>query len=303
MKQALVISLFVIGVITITTSQNANAEVIANNAYLVEGSGFAVTEKSIKDSQIDLLMSTAQKSGSSTPFMIDDGFITLDEMDYVVTDLTGTVLRDGRFLRISGTAENVLGNEISISVFGRLIQNTDEGSIYSFTGRLIAGSESNKIIYTSKISGLTSTSPTNETQTQSSMEEENTFTIRIAEGSANPDDFSYLEQTQIQQKNFFTPNRISATPGATLTFINDDIVSHSITSAKRDTNSRGAGTPEPDGRIASGEILPGQSWSVTIEDMGFTFLYDQDYPWMKMDVVVFPKTEQLVLGSTENPQN
>jgi len=298
----LVLGLFLIGILF----DESNAQLVSNQAFLIEGSGFAVTEKSIKTSQIDLLMSTGVQIGSSTRIVIEDGFVTLDEIDLTVTDITGSILREGRFIRLVGTAENSIGNEATISLFGRLVQNTVEGSIYSFSGRITQGSESNKIIYTTKISTLGGTVPSSPIiSTSSEQAKDGEIIIHIAEGAAEPFKFDYIAQDVIIQKTLYTPNRVSTIPGTTLTFVNDDTFSHSISSGKRDTNSRGGSPYIPDGRIASGDILPGKSWSVTLDEIGFIALFDKDYPYMTMDVVVFPDVESDILKRKvqQNPLN
>src|SRR3970282_595810 len=307
MKIVKAIPFFVLGLIFIGTSfSDSNAQLVANQPYLVEGSGFAVTDKSIKISQIDFLISTGSQVGSSTKIVVEDGFVTIDEIDFVVTELTGTMLRDGHFIRLAGTAENTIGSEVSIRMFGRLIENSDEGSIYSFSGRLIQGTESHKIIYTTKISTLGGTLPTSSSKTPTSSEQTQSseIIIHISKGSADPASFNYIAQDYIQQKSFYSTDRISTIPGTTLSFINDDIVSHSISSGKRDTSSRGGSPNIADGRIASGDILPGKKWSVTIDEIGFISLFDVDYPWMTMDVVVFPDVDSdIIKRSTTNPIN
>ena len=307
MKIVKVIPFFVLGLIFIGTSfSDSNAQLVANQPYLVEGSGFAVTDKSIKISQIDFLISTGSQVGSSTKIVVEDGFVTIDEIDFVVTELTGTMLRDGHFIRLAGTAENTIGSGVSISIFGRLIENSDEGSIYSFSGRLIQGTESNKIIYTTKISTLGGTLPTSSSKTPTSSEQTQSseIIIHISKGSADPASFNYIAQDYIQQKSFYSTDRISTIPGTTLTFINDDIVSHSISSGKRDTSSSGGSPNIADGKIASGDILPGKKWSVTINEIGFISLFDVDYPWMTMDVVVFPDVDSdIIKRSATNPIN
>jgi len=298
----LVLGLFLIGI----SFDESNAQLVSNQAFLIEGSGFAVTEKSIKTSQIDFLMSTGVQIGSTTRIVIEDGFVTLDEIDLTVTDITGSILREGRFIRLVGTAENSIGSEATISLFGRLVQNTDEGSIYSFSGKITQGSESNKIIYTTKISTLGGTIPSSSIiSTSSEQTKDGEIIIHIAEGAAEPYNFDYTSQGYIQQNTLYTPNRVSTIPGTTLTFVNDDIVSHSISSGKRDTNSRGGSPYTPDGRIASGDILPGKSWSVTLDEIGFIALFDVDYPYMTIDVVVFPDVESDILQrkSSPNPLN
>jgi len=308
MKIVKTIPFFVLGLIFIGTSFNdSNAQLVANQPYLVEGSGFAVTDKSIKISQIDFLISTGSQVGSSTKIVVEDGFVTINEIDFVVTELTGTMIRDGHFIRLAGTAENTIGSKVSISIFGRLIENSDEGSIYSFSGKLIQGTESNKIIYTTKISTLGGTLPTtssSETPTSSEQTQASEIIVHISKGAADPASFNYISQGYIQQKSFYSTDRISTIPGTTLTFINDDTVSHSISSGKRDTSSSGGSPNIADGKITSGDILPGKKWSVTIDEIGFISLFDVDYPWMTMDVVVFPDVDSdIIKRSTTNPIN
>ena len=297
---------FVLGLIFMITSFNdSNAQLVANQPYLVEGSGFAVTDKSIKISQIDFLISTGSQVGSSTKIVVEDGFVTIDETDFVVTELTGTMLRDGHFIRLAGTAENTIGSKVSISIFGRLIENSDEGSIYSFNGRLIQGTESNKIIYTTKISTLSGTPPTSSSKTPTNLEQnqENEIIIHILKGSANLKEHNYIHQETVPSLRFYSLDRASIAPGSTLTFINDDTISHSVSSGKRNAGSS-SGINTVDGRITSGDILPGKKWSVTINEIGFYSLFDKDYPWMTMDVVVFPDVESgFIKKSTSNPVN
>jgi hypothetical protein len=303
MRTSLIIPFFVLSLIFIgTTFSESNGDIVTNAAYLVEGSGFAETEKSKKNSEINLLMSIGEKVGSSSKIVVDDGFITLNELGFEATNLTGDLLRDGRFIRLIGTAENSLGNQISISFFGRLVENSVEGSIYTFTGRLTHGIDSNKIIYTTKISTLTGTIPTTPSTTTSKQDQENEIIIHILKGSANPRESTYVQQ-QVGAQKFYSIDRVSIVPGKILTFINDDAVSHSISSGKRDTESR-AGINIADGRIASGDIQPGKNWSVTINEIGFYSLFDVDYPWMTIDVVVFPDIESgIIKKSTTKPLN
>ncbi len=147
------------------TLHDANAELVGQEAYLVEGSGFAVTADSIKISEIDFLVELDRQIGSRASLVVQDGFVTLGDMDYFVSDVTGTVLNNGRFIRIAGTASNDFGDEVSISFFGRIVEDSTEGSVYSFTGRISEGFFSSKIIYTSKISQITSSPTTTDVTT------------------------------------------------------------------------------------------------------------------------------------------
>ena len=68
------------------------AEISENQIFLLEGSGFAVTEESIKLSEIDLGISSKQQSGSSINFLTEDGFVTLDDEEFLLSELEGKFL-------------------------------------------------------------------------------------------------------------------------------------------------------------------------------------------------------------------
>ena len=301
--------------------QQVKGDVEEDQAYLLEGSGFAVTEDVIKNSQIDFLINLDRKVGSTTKLVVEDGFVTLGDMEYNVADITGSVLRDGHFIRLAGTADDSLGNQVSLSAFGRLIEDSEEGSVYSFTGRLSEGIFSNKIILTTKITQITSNIPTittlgEPTPTLEEQIEEKEIVVRISPGSSSQGfDLDYIsarpaatEATFEQgddptRARYLYPNRLTISPGTTITFQNDDTVSHSIVSAKRDTNARGIGHDFrmfADGRVATGEIPPGESRSVTITDRGFLFLVDLDYAWIRMDLVSFPEASESIVIRSEN---
>ncbi len=336
MKIVFAIPFFIIGVLTIGLSFNdAAAEIGPNNAFILEGSGFAVTDYSIKTTEIDLAMSTGDKVGSRTNILVEDGFITLNEDDFIVTDLTGTALREDRFIRISGTIEDSFGDEASFRVFGRLIQNSDEGAVYGFTGRLTYGGQEHKIIYTTKLSELISTSLIQKT----SIEETSSgILIHILPGSSNQGiALDYIEigeiRNQIQaitgdtslRARYFFPDRISIEPGTTVTFVNNDDTSHRIVSGTGlgQHSSVLSGqvviceTPQEDiplgfsyagsgcdftfdGRIDSGSIAPGDSWTVTLYDMGFYRIIDPDHPWMNIVIYSFPDTGSEVIKQTSS---
>ena len=315
MKLAYAIPLVLTGIFVLFPQ--AYAELIPNDSFLTEGSGFAVTEKEIKNSEIDMLFSTTNQVGSRIPFEVIDGFITLDQNDFIINNMKGEVLRDGRYIRISGTADNVLG-EISVSLFGRLIEDSDEGSIFSFTGRISEGIISNKIVYTAKISqlltaGISTTESTTEVSnatvsTLPTTEFKKEFTFTIVPGASSQSlNLNYQSaagitsqysgaQVGLTKARYVVPtDRLIVVPGYTLYFENLDSVPHTIVSAKRDTNSRGGGTPIPDGRLSTGVIEPGETGSITVDLLGFIFLTDPQYTWIKLDITSFPEDDDTIL--------
>jgi len=299
----------------------ANAELVGQEAYLVEGSGFAVTADSIKISEMDFLVELDRQIGSRASLVVQDGFVTLGDMDYFVSDVTGTVLNNGRFIRIAGTASNDLGDEVSISFFGRIVEDSTVGSVYSFTGRISEGFFSSKIIYTSKVSQITSSSTIGITTTAPDFDElgDKEILVTITQ-AANTQGLGldYIQarsaatQATFEQGDdptrarYLFPNRLTISPGTILTFQNNDDVDHQIVSAKRDTNARGIGWEHrifPDGRVTSDVIPPGESRSVTINERGFLFLVDPDYLWVRMDVVSFPDASESIVIRSVNPKH
>ena len=286
---------------------DAFAEVTENSAYLVEGSGFAVTEELIRLSEIDIGLSSHQQSGSSIDFLIEDGFITLDNEDFVISELEGKFLREGRYVRINGDIESTRGLDTTISFFGRLVEESKDAAIYGFTGRITTSNDSYKIIYTAKLSQLTKIS---EITTEASIEDE-MLTIRILPDSSTQGvASSYIESGQTREPRlgdtnpirlgYFSEDRLTIEPGTTITFVNDDDVSHSLVSGLEHRDRHDTFTP--DGRITTAEILPGESINITFDEMGFYRLYDPTYPWMKIIAYSFPDVDNLILGTTKNQQ-
>lgn len=317
---------------------STSASHFTNSAFLTEGSGFAVSDDSIKFSEIDFGIVSKAMAGSRINFSIDDGFISLDTKEYDSTNLNGSFLRDGKFLRVVGKAQASDGNQIDVRFFGRLIEDSKHGSIYSFTGKLTQSTTEYKVIYTAKISEFILEEKPSITDKEETLKQQ---TITILKG-ASTQSFgdNYIEaferysqrvkagETTISQ--YFSKDRISVIPGTTVTMINEDSVSHRIISGS------GGGThsnvltgkicsdvkvnlpkgfsfiPEGsegkdcdfnfDGRINTGEIPPGQSVSVTFENAGFYRLIDPDYPWMRIDGYVFPESVSQVIRQGQNQQ-
>jgi plastocyanin len=280
------------------------AEVNENSAYLFEGSGFAVTEELIRISEIDIGLVSHQQSGSSIDFLIEDGFITLDNEDFVISELEGKFLREGRYIRINGDIESTRGFDTTISFFGRLVEESKDAAIYGFTGRITTSDDTYKIIYTAKLSKLTKVIEISETTLEDKI-----LTIRILPGSSTQGiASSYIPSGETKESRldggrlgYFSLDRITIEPGTTITFVNDDSVSHSIISGKENYGDR-HNPFTPDGRISAGEILSGETIEITFDEMGFYRLYDPAYPWMKIVVYSFPDVDNLILGTTKNQQ-
>ena len=272
------------------------AEVSENQAFLLEGSGFAVTEEQIKFTEIDLGLSSQDQRGSTINFVIEDGFITLDDEEFIISELEGKFLREGRYIRINGNVESSTGLDTTISFFGRLVAESKDAAVYGFTGRITTTDDTYKIIYTTKLSSLT------KIEEISTNSEESDLKIHILEGSsAQKTDNTIPGLDTTNYLRFFSIDRLSIEPGTTITFVNDDIVSHSIISGKENYGDR-YDPFTPDGRISTGDIAPGESATITIDGLGIYKLYDPDYIWMKIEAVSFPNVDNITVGTTNNQQ-
>ena len=316
--------MIIFGIIVGFSINHAYAELDANNAYVLEGSGFVVSDSEIKDSQIDFALITEDISNGRGDISIRDGFFTLDNSDYTVGDIDGNILHDGKFLRFSGTSEDSSGKDVEIRAFGRLIEDNPEGSVYSFTGRIIEDNTEYKILYTSKIS-IFSQSPSPSNDVSDTTEESEI--VRILLGSNDRGlGASYIDKSRYTgtatQASYFSPSRIAIEPGNSITFVNEDIVSHTIVSGSGSSaTTRGAfvlcsEVPEElpeghsyrqsncsytlDGRVNTGEILPGESAVVTFEEAGFYTLIDPDYPWMSITAYSYNDVGSMIIRQGNN---
>lgn len=274
------------------------AEVSENQAFLLEGSGFAVTEEIIKISEIDIGLSSQKQSGSTINFLAEDGFITLNDKEFLISNLDGKFLREGKYIRINGEIESSSGFDTSISFFGRLVEESKDASIYGFTGRITTSDDTYKVIYTTKLSSL---SKIDIITTESKTSDDSAIHILLYSSvQKTADDITPGVNSAIHLR-FFSQDRISIEPGASITIVNDDLVSHSILSGKENSDRYIQYTA--DGRISTGEILPGESTTITFDDAGFYRLYDPDYQWMGIVAYVFPASDSLTFGKGQNLGN
>ena len=151
----IIITLFALLVISSGYFINESyAAIPENQEFLLEGSGFAVTEELIKMSEIDLALFSQQQQGSTIDFITENGFVVLDDEEFIISELEGKFLREGQYIRLNGNIESSSGFDTSISFFGRLVEESKDGAIYGFTGRVTTPDDSFKILYTAKLSYL-----------------------------------------------------------------------------------------------------------------------------------------------------
>ena len=293
------VTIFLLSLLFVSSGYFINesfAEISENQAFLLEGSGFAVTKESIKISEIDFGLSSQQQRGSTIDFLIDDGFITLDNEEFIVSKLEGKFLREGRYIRINGNIESSNGLDTTISFFGRLVEESKDAAVYGFTGKITTTDDTYKIIFTTKLSTLSIITPT------SSDSEESDMIIHILKGAAAQDANDIIPGVDAANfLRFFSVDRISIHPDTTITIVNDDVANHSIISGKENYGSRDEPFT-PDGRISTGDIMPGESTTITFDSLGIYKLYDPDYNYMRIEVASFSNVDNLIVGTTNNQQ-
>ena len=293
------VTIFLLSLLFVSSGYFINesfAEISENQAFLLEGSGFAVTKESIKISEIDFGLSSQQQRGSTIDFLIEDGFITLDNEEFIVSKLEGKCLREGRYIRINGNIESSNGLDTTISFFGRLVEESKDAAVYGFTGKITTTDDTYKIIFTTKLSTLSIITPT------SSDSEESDMIIHILKGAAAQDANDIIPGVDAANfLRFFSVDRISIHPDTTITIVNDDVANHSIISGKENYGSRDEPFT-PDGRISTGDIMPGESTTITFDSLGIYKLYDPDYNYMRIEVASFSNVDNLIVGTTNNQQ-
>lgn len=279
---ALLIS--ITGIVLAGSIQQADSELLPNGIYLLQGNGFIVTEKLIEDSDLDFQFSTGNQVSNRIKVTIQDGVTSISDDDYLLSDgWTGTILREGRFLTLAGKAENLDGDEISLRLTGRLVENSEEGSIYTLTGKLTKNNEIIKVVYNVKIVGTNIILPTE----SESEKETKTIQINILSGASNPENITY-----------YSMDTVEIIPGTTIVWKNNDSVPHRITSG---VASFSPGKPfKPDGKINSGDIAPGQTFSVTIDNLGITRFFDTTYYWMDGVIISLPESKSFSTKTKEN---
>src|SRR2546428_799610 len=74
-----------------------------------------------------------------------------------------TMLQYGKYLVISGDAQDVSGNTIHLNLFGKLIGSNQDGSVYRITGKIVA-TETMKVIFSAKVTLIVSNVTSQQTQ-------------------------------------------------------------------------------------------------------------------------------------------
>ncbi len=295
MRLAYLSSLVLISILVGMSAQHASAQLGVNKAFTLEGDGYAISGSSVLPTSLDLQFIINQK-GTATEFTLQQGLLNVNGVELTASDFNGTLLKDGKYFRIASDVSDSDDGEFSLKVLGTLIGKTQSNSVYILTGTLVDSTgKLTKLVYTVKVSEfITTVKPTD-------AGKKSEVTVRILAGSANPEQQTYQERTQEFFLKYFSEDRITVAAGGTVTFVNEDLVSHSLKSGIAHTASHRKVFTE-DGKISSGDILPGKSWSVTFQEPGFYRIFDDKYQWMDTTIFVTQGSSSTTLGSG-NPRN
>lgn len=280
-----------LGVVFALTIHDAEAQVAGNKAFTLSGNGFAVSNTMISDTTAEITFATSQTK-TKADFTLQDGVIMVDHTDLNISDFSGYAFSNGKIFKFNGKATDPQGKEYTISAIGRLIDKTATESIYTLSGTLTdSAKKTTKLVYTGKVSEFI-VKPVDKTP-------KSDVTIKILRGAASPETATYKTQTMGFKFNFVSEDRITIAPGGTVTFVNEDDVAHSLKSGTANYNSHKK-TFTPDGKITSGDIEPGKSWSVTFEEQGFFRIYSEKSQHIDITIFVFDTSK---LPKTKVPYN
>ena len=270
MKYVFLFLMVIAGLVTILYLPNAYSDFSPNSKYLVEATGYLSGNQTIFDSTIALQLTVGSTSGSTTQTTLDNGLVTIADYHFLNSGVWQTsILRDGKYFIIQGDAQDQNGNVIHLNLFGRIINSNQDGSVYSITGK-ITGSETMKVIYSAKIisaiPGITKPTTLPTTQTPPTQQTSSgPVSVSIVYGAFD-----------INNQVHYTPSSLQVAPGTTIVWTNNDSVPHRIVSGIASAIPVDGSTPSftADGKINSGIIAPGSSFSFTIKEFDRTKILD-----------------------------
>ena len=117
--------------------------------------------------------------------------------------------------------------------------------------------------------------------------------ISIALGSSLKNGVASQQQFN-QYNSYYYPETVQIVPGTPIIWVNNDSIEHTILSGV--STQRNDNPFTPDGKIVSGPIAPGQTFTAIINDTGIIRFYDPQYTWMNGVVISMPPTQSSAYG-------
>ena len=143
----------ILSVLTVGSFHTAFADFQLSKPYVLDGGGYAFDDKTIENSFIELSFLPAEQVGSKIKMKINDGTIIFEGKDFLFKQFDADILREGRFLRLIGFAEDNQGEQISLRFFGKLLGKSTDEFVYELRGKLERSGEEFDLYYITR-SGL-----------------------------------------------------------------------------------------------------------------------------------------------------
>lgn len=143
----------ILSVLTVGSFHTAFADFQLSKPYVLDGGGYAFDDKTIENSFIELSFLPAEQVGSKIKMKINDGTIIFEGKDFLFKQFGADILREGRFLRLVGFAEDNQGEQISLRFFGKLLGKSTDEFVYELRGKLERDGKEFDLYYVTK-SGL-----------------------------------------------------------------------------------------------------------------------------------------------------
>lgn len=143
----------ILSVLTVGSFHTAFADFQLSKPYFLDGGGYAFDDKTIENSFIELSFLPAEQVGSKIKMKINDGTIIFEGKDFLFKQFGADILREGRFLRLVGFAEDNQGEQISLRFFGKLLGKSTDEFVYELRGKLERDGKEFDLYYVTK-SGL-----------------------------------------------------------------------------------------------------------------------------------------------------
>jgi len=210
LSASIILSFFTLG-----SFHTAFADFQLSKPYVLDGGGFVMDDKTIENSFIEMAFLPAEQIGSKINMKINEGTIIFERKEFLFKQFDADILREGRFLRLVGFAEDNQGEQISLRFFGKQLGKSTDEFVYELRGKLESQGKEFDLYYITR-SGLkvdpqliqtqeTSESPETKQITEEPKKEEKTnmlilgnvstevritdvfrFSLRVFDESLNP---------------------------------------------------------------------------------------------------------------------
>jgi len=143
----------ILSVLTVGSFHTAFADFQLSKPYVLDGGGFVIDDKTIENSFIEMAFLPAEQLGSKIKMKINDGTIIFEGKEFLFKQFGADILREGRFLRLVGFAEDNQGEQISLRFFGKQLGKSIDEFVYELRGKLERSGEEFDLYYITR-SGL-----------------------------------------------------------------------------------------------------------------------------------------------------